>query len=72
MKSFFELKEITVTIKPTTSAHRTLFWFLYGIDPNRISMAVITETYWCLPSPFIPTFFGSAEGYREGKYLSEE
>jgi hypothetical protein len=67
---FFEPKRAAVLISPKSPAHRTLFWFLYGHDPEKIVMAVYGELEWCLPQPFLPTFFGSAVIHRAGSYLS--
>jgi len=65
---FFQAKQVVVNIRPRSPAHRMLFWFLYGHDPARITMAVYGEFDWCLPKPFVPTFFGGAWMLREGSY----
>jgi hypothetical protein len=64
--SYWKLKRINIEVEPTSTAHATLWWFLFGTNPYHITPAVFGEVMWCLPKPFQPSFFGEANFSRVG------
>lgn len=64
--AYWKLKRVEISIEPTSAAHATIWWFLFGINPYRITPAVYGEVVWCLPRPFQAKFFGEANFNRLG------
>ena len=68
---FWQLKRADLDIAPTSPAHATVWWFMYGVNPYRVVMAAYGEAIWCLPKPFMPLFMIEASFSRSGEYVSE-
>lgn len=65
-QNFFKVREITVEITPRSPASRVLFWFLYGVDPARITMKVDGKIRWGLPCKE-DIWYASNTFHREGR-----
>ena len=64
--AYWKLKQVQISIEPTSAAYATVWWFLFGINPYCITPAVYGEVVWCLPRPFLPSFFGDGDFSRIG------
>ncbi len=63
---YWKLTRVEISIEPTSAAHATVWWFMFGVNSYRITPAVYGEVVWCLPRPFNATFFGEASFNRLG------
>jgi hypothetical protein len=68
---YWKIKSVNIEIEPTSAAHATLWWFLYGFNPYKIVPAVYGELIWCLPKPFLPSFFGNGDFNRVGGVIGK-
>lgn len=64
--AYWKLKRVDISIEPTSAAHATVWWFLFGANPYHITPALYGEVVWCLPRPFTPAFFGEGSFDRRG------
>ena len=68
MSSYFVLHRAELVIRPRSPAYATVFWFLYGVDPYKITMTCEGEVRWHLLVPFRPIHGSSATLHRDGTY----